>query len=56
MSFLPFYQSAQARLQLGQGLLAFLGKQGLGRPQLRLEGGLQHRPLPQAFLDRHAAQ
>jgi len=55
MAFLPVCQSAQARLQLGQGLSAFLGKQGLRRPQLRLERGLQHRPLPQAFLDRHAA-
>jgi len=56
MSFLPFCQSAQARLQLGQGLPAFLGKQGLRCPQLRLERGLQHRPQAQALLDRHAAQ
>jgi len=34
---LPFCQSAQARLQLGQGLPAFLYKQSLRRQQVRLE-------------------
>jgi len=40
ISCLPFCQSSESRLKLGQGCPTFLGEQGFCRLQLRFERGL----------------